>query len=67
MSRNVDPVMIDPSEGFRDTTDEALLALATRTQKDLDEDKARTGANAMLYSTLLFAVENEIRRRGLAP
>ena len=66
VSRNVEPVMHDPSEGFRNTPDAELLALAERTRNDLAVDRTRQGWNAILYSTLLFAVENEIRKRGLA-
>ncbi|MFH1689718.1 MAG: hypothetical protein ABIE42_05705 [Candidatus Eisenbacteria bacterium] len=65
VSRNVEPVMLPPSVGFRNVSTEDLRKQAAQTEHDLEEDRRKWGgSNALLYSTLLFAMKEELRRRG---
>ena len=64
-SRNTNPELLDPSQAFANVADADIRAERRRVQSEIDSDLSRGGHNRVMYSALLFAIEQEMWRRGL--
>lgn len=66
VSRNEEPKLPDPSETFKEWSSEQIEQDRKRTIEDMEQDRKRGGYNLATLSTSLFAIEQELRRRGRA-
>ena len=66
VSRNTEPVLLDPSLAFRAASNDDLVKHRDYTRDQIALEKARGSVvNLPMFSNLLFAIEEEMRRRGM--